>query len=193
MKRNNIIIFFSYSSTDKRYVKLLKVLLKDIDENDIIQYYEYTEENDAKNASTYTKIMGQIQNSTIFISILSHNYLKSPLCCWEAGIALLHRTTTCKIDTIAMLPESEDNNLLELYHTFDAQFKFNVTGIKALIERIKNKDKTNKFDTVTIPHELSNLQKTTEKKILEKIVAQNKSYQKKPELIKKIIEGLNSA
>lgn len=169
MKDNKKIkIFFSYSSQNKEYLKLLKNFLKSIDLEDNINYFDYVERNENTSNSNYAKIHHQITQSDYFISILTENYLKSTLCCWEAGLAFRENQERKKFNMIAMIIPRE--NILELERTFDQQFIFNKEGLTSLISYISSIKDTMKFSKFRINNNLENLQKQTEKIFIEKII-----------------------
>lgn len=177
--KSTINIFFSYSSIDSDIVNILKLIFKIIDIEDKLTYFDYTEIQKKNDTSTYNKILNNINSSKIFLAILSEDYLKSPLCCWEAGIAV----TQCKTTTLLAVKKEEKS--LELYHTFSNIFNFDSDGIEKLIKQIKvNFDI--RFKEIIIPKKIQNIQSSLESILISEAIENLGLDEKQLELINRI-------
>lgn len=182
-------IFFSYSSQDKVHLKLLKTLIKSVDNNDLIEYFDYVERNENSSKSNYETIYDNITSCNLFVAILTPNYLKSTLCCWEAGLAFrenLLEKRKANFTKIAMLTDTKEP--LELFHLFNNHYKFNKTDLSKLIKDLQNKYSDFKVSRYRISNNLDNLKKETESILITKIIERKNFNVSESEKIRKLIE-----
>ncbi|PWI28916.1 hypothetical protein DI383_14250 [Flavobacteriaceae bacterium LYZ1037] len=185
--KNKATIFFSYANKDNKYLKLLKIFIKSIDKDNQIEYFDYTERNENTAESNYGELYENIEKCDFFIAILTNNYLNSPLCCWEAGLAYKENRNRKSFNMVAM-KMTQTINILELERTFSKQLNFNKLGLINLVNFINESERKINFTKLRIDENLENLQKQTESILLKNVISNNSYSESELDKLKKLME-----